>query len=403
MEDIHNYKRQLERELILLKKDSISPENKEQLIKFKDYLSSEGLGAARIKKYIGQARKYCKMLNSPVESADESDIRRIMGQIEQSELSPETKRDFKIFLRKFYQFLRGCGPDDEMPPEVKWLKLKIQKSKKKQPEELIREVETKGMIMSGISTRDRAFVCLLSETGARISEIGTIKLKNISFEKYGVRIRVIGKTGPRSILVVFSTPYLKHWINKHPDNNNPEAYLWPNPKGELLSYAALTKILKKAAEKAGISKRIHPHLMRHSRATQLSKSMAIALISEYLGWVQGSAMPQRYFHLTGKSADSDILKINGIRVDENDQDQSLKPLICNECGTINEFANKFCNKCSSLLSEKEVHVQMTQDVKRTKAEEVLNQLLKDPETLQFLSDKLNSMKKNIPTEAQVPL
>jgi site-specific recombinase XerD len=192
-----------------------------------------------------------------------------MGQIEQSELSPETKRDFKIFLRKFYQFLRGCGPDDEMPPEVKWLKLKIQKSKKKQPEELIREVETKGMIMSGISTRDRAFVCLLSETGARISEIGTIKLKNISFEKYGVRIRVIGKTGPRSILVVFSTPYLKHWINKHPDNNNPEAYLWPNPKGELLSYAALTKILKKAAEKAGISKRIHPHLMRNPNLSEI--------------------------------------------------------------------------------------------------------------------------------------
>jgi hypothetical protein len=106
------------------------------------------------------------------------------------------------------------------------------------------------------------------------------------------------------------------------------------------------------------------NLFRHSRATQLSKSMAIALISEYLGWGQGSAMPQRYFHLTGKSADSDILKINGIKVDENDQDQSLKPLICNECGTINEFANKFCNKCSSLLSEKEVHIQITQDVKR---------------------------------------
>ena len=202
MEDIHNYKRQLEREIILLEKDSISPENKEQLIKFKDYLSSEGLGAARIKKYIGQARKYCKMLKSPVENADESDIRRIMGQIEQTELSPETKRDFKIFLRKFYQFLRGCGPDDEMPPEVKWLKLTIPKSKKKQPDELIREVETKGMIMSGISNRDRAFVCLLAETGARISEIGTIKLKNVSFEKYGVRIRVIGKTGPRPILVV---------------------------------------------------------------------------------------------------------------------------------------------------------------------------------------------------------
>ena len=57
MEDIHNYKRQLERELILLEKDSISPENKEQLIKFKDYLSSEGLGAARIKKIYRTSQK----------------------------------------------------------------------------------------------------------------------------------------------------------------------------------------------------------------------------------------------------------------------------------------------------------------------------------------------------------
>ena len=42
---------------------------------------------------------------------------------------------------------------------------------------------------------------LLSETGARIGEIGSMKIKHVSFEQYGARLTVKGKTGMRKILL----------------------------------------------------------------------------------------------------------------------------------------------------------------------------------------------------------
>ena len=35
----------------------------------------------------------------------------------------------------------------------------------------------------------------------------------------------------------------KEWINQHPNNDNPESYLWYNPQNEFLSYARISAII----------------------------------------------------------------------------------------------------------------------------------------------------------------
>ena len=63
MVDIHNYKRQLENQIVLVQKSIISPENKLLAIKFKDYLISEGIGVAKITRYLLDVRKLDRILN----------------------------------------------------------------------------------------------------------------------------------------------------------------------------------------------------------------------------------------------------------------------------------------------------------------------------------------------------
>ena len=53
------------------------------------------------------------------------------------------------------------------------------------------------MIRQCRDERDRAFISVLYESGCRISEIGILRIKDISFDRYGARISISGKTGAR--------------------------------------------------------------------------------------------------------------------------------------------------------------------------------------------------------------
>ena len=163
--DLHNYKQRMIRQIELLQEQSdISSGNKEVVVQFKDYLLSEGIGVAKIARYLIDARKYCVMLNKAVQDATESDIRKIIGQIEQTNLAPETKKGFKVFIRKFYRFIRGINKKGEYPPEVAWISIGIPRKDRKMPEELLTEAEVKSIIRACENVRDKALISLLAES-----------------------------------------------------------------------------------------------------------------------------------------------------------------------------------------------------------------------------------------------
>ena len=388
--DLHNYKRILERQLELIKQHpEISPNNKKLIIQFKDYLLSNGIGAAKIGRYMLDIKKLCLMLDKSAKDAKEADIRKVVGEIEQSELAAETKRCFKISIRRFYCFLRGITNKSEYPPEVSWISLAMSKKNQKMPEELLTEHELKDLIRACGNIRDKALISVLAESGARVSEIGLMKIKHISFENHGARLSISGKTGARKILVISSSPYLQQWLNCHPLNNQPDAFLWHNPQGKFLCYNRIAAILKRAAKKAGINKRVYLHLLRHSRATQLAGIMSEAAMKQYFGWTQGSDMAAIYVHMSGKDTDEAILRANGIEVEKKPQKQLLKPIECMKCGTSNETTNRFCKVCSMPLNDDEMQMTITNDTKKMQVAELMGTLLKDPEVLQLLARKLN--------------
>ena len=241
--DIHNYKRQFERNLERIQESKeLLPENRKVILEFKDYLLSEGIGLARINRFLFELIKYNRMLKKPFPEACKDDIRAVVARIEQTDLSAETKKCSKIMLKKLYKFIRGIDEDGKYPEEVEWIKTRIPENHRKLPEELLTEKEIMNIIQKCDNLRDKALISSLAESGCRISEIALMKIKHVSFEEYGARLTVNGKTGMRKILIINSAPYLQEWINQHPDNSDPEAYLWYNPRGELLSYARISGI-----------------------------------------------------------------------------------------------------------------------------------------------------------------
>ena len=388
--DLHNYKRQFERQIELVKESKeISDENKKIILDFSDYLLSEGIGFAKIGRYLLDLRKLSRMFNKLFTTATETDLRKVISLIEQSELAPESKKGFKVMLRKFYRFIRGITDKGIYPPEVKWISIALTNKSHKLPEELLTEEEVHAIIRNCECIRDKALISTLAESGCRVSEIGTLQIKHVFFETHGARLAVQGKTGARRVIVISSAPYLQTWINEHPKNNNPEAYLWYNPQNTIcLCYTRIKAILNDAVRKAGIKKRVYPHLLRHSRATHLAPIMSEAAMKQYFGWTQGSKMASIYIHMSGKETDEAILKANGIIVEKEEKVAPTKPIVCMRCKTANESTNKFCKMCSFVLGEEAQKEIFKKETQKLEVHTFMESLLEDKEVLSLLMKKM---------------
>ncbi|MHA1703919.1 MAG: tyrosine-type recombinase/integrase [Promethearchaeota archaeon] len=392
--DIHNYKKRLERILVRIKESDISQKNKDLIFEFHNHCFTEGLSVCKIERYLFDLRKLALMLNKDLKKVTKDDLKGIVAEIEKKEWSPHTKHAFKVMIRKFYRFEEGIDEKGVYPEKVKWLRSTVKHSQQKLPEELLTEEEIKKMIIVSRNERDKALIAILYESGCRISEIGLLRLKDISFDDYGAKITVSGKTGTRRIRIVNSVPYLQSWINQHSDNQNTETYIFVNRlNNKVLSYTRLSDIIKELARKAGIKKRVYPHLLRHSRATSLAGHLTEAQMKDYLGWTQSSKMAAVYVHLSGRDTDNAILKLSGIQIDENEKPkEELKFRECVRCKKKNEVTNKFCNVCGLVLEDKEANKMIERDFARKETDDFMNKIVNNKEMLEMLVKKIAQMK-----------
>lgn len=392
MDKIHNYEKRLKRTLERIREsEELSKKNKDLILKFHNYCFSEGVGCAKTERYVYDCFNFAKMIKRRLDTLSKDELQEFVAMIEMNQWSPNTKHCFKIMIRKFYRFVEGITEKGVYPEKVRWLKTNVKNCKQKLPSELLNESEIERMINSTDNKRDKAFISVLYETGCRIGEIGHLKIKEIEFDEYGARLNVLGKTGARIIRIVQSSPYLLEWINNHPLKDNPDTFVWiGKTTKKLLSYGRLTDIIKKLGKRAGIKKRVHAHLFRHSRATYLAGYLTEAQMKKYLGWAQASKMAGVYVHLNGKETEDAILKLHGIKKEEQKEESKLKPKTCSRCKTINESTNKNCKHCGLILDEKKAQETIQKDIERDRADNIMNQLVKDPEILELIKKKLSN-------------
>ena len=378
--DIHNYERRLRREEELLKKSEINNKNKELILKFKKELRAAGISIPRIVRYMQTLRTISSIVNKPFTEWERDEIIEVLNAIESRNYTVQTKNEFRKGMRKFFKWLNG----------EEWKHLKVLRGDKKdnRKPETLTEDEIIAMIEAAEHPRDKAFIAVGYEAGLRIGELANLKLKNIIWNERGAKIKVSGKTGERVIPVVMAAPYLRRWLDIHP-LKDPNSYVFCSLSqrkfGEPLEYQSLTKIIKTAAKKAGIKKRVHPHILRHSRASKLANYLTESQMNQYFGWVQGSDMPRIYVHLSGRDIDRAVYKMYGMEEEEEKQEK-MKPIKCPRCGHMNAPTDFYCGRCALILDEKE---RLRLEMEEPKvAKEMLNMIMQDPALLEKLKDMI---------------
>jgi len=388
---IYDYERTEKRILDRIRSSSIDEGNKKALLNFHRECVIQGLSKARIVKYLDTLYRITEWLNKPFEEVRRDDIADLVQRIESNGYSEWTKHDYKVILKIFFRWFRRT---DDYPDEVKWI-ITTPKNKRKLPEELLSPEDIRKLVDAADNLRDKALVLVLYESGCRIGELLTLQLKHVQFDKYGAVLLVNGKTGQRRVRVILSASKLNQWVENHPLRDDPNAPLWvtigTNSRNKALTYRSATEVLKKLVKKAGIKKRVYPHLFRHSRATHLANYLTEAQMKQYFGWVQGSDMASVYVHLSGRDVDNALLKLNGIEVNEEKKEQELRPLICPRCKARNSPDAKFCSNCGLCLDPKTA---VRIDELREKADRLMKELIKNPKVLNALIEGKKKLKNN---------
>ena len=342
-----------------LEESNISETNKQLIRRFQTNLLSTGQAKEyRASKLGSQLRIIClsiqKNLNEFEKGHAEEVIMHFNGK---SNLSPTTQSDYKKCLKQFFKWYKKEDPRlDEPNVNIRKFYEFIEEVKtgvpinKADPSLVITDDDCKVIVEKGCNTtREKAMIDVLHESGCRAGEFLNIKLRDIQIRDTHAEIRLDGKTGVRTIFLTRSLPNLLKWIDIHPFKDDTNSFLWlcqsHSQMNEPMKHRATMKLVAKCVGRSELKKKKNLHWFRHSRATILAPKMTTPMLCKFMGWTLNSNQVATYCHLSVKDLEDVFLSINGLKPKEEDVNQPIKCI----CGTLNNPNERYCFKCCKPL------------------------------------------------------
>ncbi len=225
-----------------------------------------------------------RMYDVPPKRVEMEMIRNYMSRLYEQGREKSSQARALSSIKSFFNYLLLEEIIDSSPAEL----IEAPKSSRPLPDtlsvdeidRLIRSIDastTKGL-------RDQAILEVLYSCGLRVSELCDLRLGDLFFgEGY---IRVIGKGNKQRLVPVSSMARdrIQLYMEVRNKAHRKEEILFLNNRGKKLTRVMIFTIIKQAAQRAGIDKKISPHTFRHSFATHLLEGGAnIRQVQELLG------------------------------------------------------------------------------------------------------------------------
>lgn len=216
---------------------------------------------------------------------------------EGNELTRKTQNYYLIALRMFLKYLVKRGIKSLAPEKIELAKIPQNQLDLITEEELDRILKApEGNDIRKL--RDKAILELLFSTGLRVSELCSLNRDQINETKSG-EISIRGKGG--KIRVVFISEKAKQAIKNYLDKRtDTEEALFVSISNSRLTPRSIERIVNFYAIKAGVSRKVTPHTLRHCFATDLLSAGAdLRSVQSLLGH-SNITTTQIYTHITDK-------------------------------------------------------------------------------------------------------
>lgn len=131
--------------------------------------------------------------------------------------------------------------------------------------------------------REKAIVEFMYSTGCRVSEVESVNISDINWSKRSLMVIGKGNKEREVYLNARAILMLHNYLATRTDNNSA---LFVCSKGEhaRMGVRSLQKTIKELGKRAEISKNVHPHILRHTLATNLLRSgVPLSVVQRILG------------------------------------------------------------------------------------------------------------------------
>jgi site-specific recombinase XerD len=296
---------------------------------FLEYLEIErGRSSRTIRNYDFYLRRFAKWAGSPrPDKITREVIRRYRlwlnrnptGRHEPT-MKKSTQNYHLIALRTFLKYLARREIASLSPEQIELAKQPIRSVEFLEEDELERLLATPKKLAKGlVALRDIAILETLFSTGLRVSELSGLKIEGVNLVRDEFTVRGKGDKPRVVFLSDRAKATLKDYLDKRRD---PSPYLFVShdrakagrKESGPLTPRSIERTIAFYAKAAGITKRITPHTMRHTFATDLLRSGAdIRSVQAMLGHASITTT-QIYTHVTSKQLKDIHKKFHGRKV-----------------------------------------------------------------------------------------
>ena len=347
------------------KKYPITKKNEKSITEFLDSLKAKGTpDLDTIINYETSIRKILFLLNKDISKITEGDLDKVFSGI----TNAGTKELNKTKFKKFLKFKKLEKLADHIKISSSYFKKPI-----KTADDVLSEDEINKVRNSQNSNRDLAIFELFLTTGIRREELASLKTQSIQILKDEIKVKVPPKKTKERTISIIPYPnnpiafYPKHFVayyNNHPfknENNKPLFYSGDFRRpGMEFEVHAINQIIHKIGKKAGVTKKITPHILRHTSATYDGYHLPEQSLMLKYGW-KTPDMARTYCHMKEEQLNGFLKQKAGLTPQIVEQESK-----CPFCGHINNINAITCINCKRTINKEEMARQQQQQEEREK-------------------------------------
>jgi integrase/recombinase XerC len=272
---------------------------------YRQHLQGRNLSPYTIRNYLSDLSHFLQFLQEEalsLQTLSRQAFRHYLARLSQDGVAPASIARKVSTIRTFLRFLVQEGHLEHDPLSgVRGPKRPRRLPAYLSPEQVTALIEAASGAGPG-ELRDRALLELLYACGLRVSEVTGLDVGDVDLAEGIARVR--GKGG-KERLVLMGRPAVQA-LRRYLRDGRPALLRQPHQQalflnmrdGQRLSARSVQAIVRRYAQRAGIDRRVWPHLLRHTFATHMLDGGAdLRVVQELLGHASPTST-QIYMHVT---------------------------------------------------------------------------------------------------------
>lgn len=249
---------------------------------YKAYMVSkkiEGLSKETLKTYDLYLKDFLLYIRKPVREITANDIRIYLFSYQRENgVSNRTMDGRRLVINTFLEWCRTERYIDWNPcSQIRPIKYESK------PREPLTGIELELVRDACRTYREKAIIEVFYSTGCRVSEMVNLSKSDVDFVKGEVKLFGKGAKHRISYINARAEVSLKKYLFSRRDEN-PALFVSDRKPHDRLKKTAIEKIVREIGERSGIGRRVFPHLIRHTTATDaLERGMNVAEVQKILG------------------------------------------------------------------------------------------------------------------------